>query len=187
MFANVKGGRLPRRDKSYVQIRFYGRKVLTIDHENYTLNGRKSRAYFRRSASMSVRPDVSALLIGDFELDQQLIHGLFIRLGWTLFEARGREEAIRCLETNLVHIVVLQNRLPDWDWKSALQHLRSCTTPAQLIVASRHADETLWSEVLNQGGYDVLIQPFDCQEVERVLTAAHRHRGDRVLSGAVGT
>jgi len=129
---------------------------------------------------------MSALLVGDFELDRQLIHQLFIRLGWTLFEARGRKDAIRCLEMNPVHVVVLQNTLPDWDWKSALRHLRSCRTPAQLIVASPHADETLWSEVLNQGGYDVLIQPFDRQELERVLTSAHRHQGDTVSSGVLG-
>jgi hypothetical protein len=43
------------------------------------------------------------------------------------------------------------------------------------VVASRHADENLWGEVLNLGGYDVLIKPFDCSEVTRVVGMAWRH------------
>lgn len=38
-----------------------------------------------------------------------------------------------------------------------------------LIVASRLADEALWSEVLNLGGLDVLREPFAAEEVMRVL------------------
>ena len=136
---------------------------------------------------MNAQPAISALLVGDFELDQQLIRELFIRLGWTLFEARGREDAVQYLETHLVHVVLLENKSSDWGWKRALRHLNSsCRRPAQLVVASRHADETLWSEVLNQGGYDVLIQPLDCRELERVMISAHRHWADKALSDGPG-
>jgi DNA-binding response OmpR family regulator len=38
-----------------------------------------------------------------------------------------------------------------------------------LVVASRLADEALWSEVLNCGGLDVLRKPFAAEEVARVL------------------
>ena len=38
-----------------------------------------------------------------------------------------------------------------------------------LVVASRHADERLWAEVLNLGGIDVLETPFEEEEVERVI------------------
>jgi hypothetical protein len=43
----------------------------------------------------------------------------------------------------------------------------------------------LWAEVLNCGGYDVLAQPFDRTEVERVVTSARqtflRRAADRPL------
>lgn len=44
-----------------------------------------------------------------------------------------------------------------------------------VVVASRHADERLWAEVLNLGGFDVLSLPFDCDELLRSLSAALRH------------
>ena len=30
---------LPWRDETFVQVRLYGKKVLTIDHQNYTVHG----------------------------------------------------------------------------------------------------------------------------------------------------
>lgn len=44
-----------------------------------------------------------------------------------------------------------------------------------LLVASRHATDTLWAEVLNLGGFDVLALPFDRDELERAVLSALRH------------
>ena len=38
-YQRVDGFWLPHRDETVVQVRIYGRKVLTIDHQDYTLNG----------------------------------------------------------------------------------------------------------------------------------------------------
>ncbi len=38
-YQRVDGFWLPLRDETVVQVRIYGRKVLTIDHQEYTLNG----------------------------------------------------------------------------------------------------------------------------------------------------
>jgi DNA-binding response OmpR family regulator len=53
-----------------------------------------------------------------------------------------------------------------------LYHLSRLANPPNLIVSSRLADEKLWTEVLDSGGYDVLPTPFDPTEVSRVTTAA---------------
>jgi hypothetical protein len=51
-------------------------------------------------------------------------------------------------------------------------------------VFSRLADEYLWAEVLQLGGYDVLLKPFEEEEVARVALAAwlswKRERGKGV-------
>ncbi len=39
-------------------------------------------------------------------------------------------------------------------------------------MTDRLADERLWSEVLNLGGYDVLLKPFEPGEVLRVVNSA---------------
>jgi two-component system, response regulator, stage 0 sporulation protein F len=125
---------------------------------------------------------LSALLVGEYKGDRLLVHEVFRRLGWKLFEARDRRRAMECLDTNPVHVVIAESDMPNWNWKRVLKDLRDRAKPPQLVVTSRQADESLWSEVLNVGGYDVMAQPLDSNEVERVVASAHRHFDYRPLT-----
>ena len=118
---------------------------------------------------------VSALLVGDFGNDSLIVRDIFRKPGWRLFEARARREAMRCLERNRIHVVLAETDLPRWTWKRALMDLRRLASPPQLVVASRNADDQLWSEVLNLGAYDLLAFPMRRDEVERVIVSARRH------------
>ena len=119
--------------------------------------------------------DVCALLVGEYEADRFLVHEVFKKHGWRLLEARDRKRAMQCLERNPVKVVIAKTDVPNWSWRRVLNDLQSFTKPPQLIVTSRTADESLWAEVLNVGGYDVMAQPFEQYEVERVIASAHRH------------
>lgn len=50
--------------------------------------------------------------------------------------------------------------------------MASLSAPPNLIVSSRLADARLWVEVLNLGGFNVLVTPFETEEVLRVTFAA---------------
>jgi hypothetical protein len=50
-----------------------------------------------------------------------------------------------------------------------------------VVVTSRLADDYLWSEVLNLGGWDVLAKPFREQEVLYVLDSAWIHKANPVV------
>jgi DNA-binding NtrC family response regulator len=62
--------------------------------------------------------------------------------------------------------------LSDGTWRDLLHKTSQMTNAPNLIVASRLADERLWADVLNEGGYDLLLTPFDSNEVVRILTQA---------------
>jgi hypothetical protein len=38
-YQKIDGFWLPQKDETFVQVRLYGKKILIIDHENYTLSG----------------------------------------------------------------------------------------------------------------------------------------------------
>ncbi len=86
------------------------------------------------------------------------------------------------LERSAVQVVIAKTDIPNWSWRSVLRDLRKLAKPPQLIVTSRMADESLWAEVLNVGGYDVMAQPFERYEVERVVASAHRNFDYRPLT-----
>jgi DNA-binding response OmpR family regulator len=130
---------------------------------------------------------VSALLVGAYERDRQLVRDIFRASGWRLFEAQDRNRAIRCLDRHPIHVVIAETDLPDWNWRTALQELRGLDKPPQLIVTSRNADDRLWAEALNMGAYDVLSQPFERVEVARAVESARRHFEVRPMGMAVGS
>jgi DNA-binding response OmpR family regulator len=117
---------------------------------------------------------VSVLAIGDFANDRALLQDISRLAGWQLIEARDRRRAMQYLERQRVQVVIAESELPNWDWKKVLSDIRRLAEPPQLIVTSRTADDYLWAEVLNIGGYDVLPQPLERDEVERVVAAATR-------------
>jgi DNA-binding NtrC family response regulator len=67
-------------------------------------------------------------------------------------------------------VVFCDSTLEDGSWKDVLAQVGTGAGATPLIVTSRLADATLWSEVLNLGGYDVLAKPFLKRDVIHVLT-----------------
>jgi DNA-binding response OmpR family regulator len=118
---------------------------------------------------------VSALAVGATERDQVKLEKIFHECGWTLGRARTRSEARRFMDTTPVRVVISERELPEGGWREMLDDLMQRSEPPPLLVTSRLADDSLWAEVLNMGGYDVLAQPLDGEEVTRVVSAAARH------------
>jgi DNA-binding response OmpR family regulator len=88
--------------------------------------------------------------------------------------SRDCRDAAERLSRTAISVVICDTDLPDGDWKDVLQQVQQARSTPVLIVTSRVADHSLWAEVLNLGGYDVLAQPFDREEVTRVVTSAVR-------------
>ena len=124
---------------------------------------------------------VCALLVGDFPESRALIRDVFREAGWRLIEARDRKGAKEHLQRDSVQVLIMNSQVPGWPWKTVLRNLARMSQPPQLIVTSRTADDHLWSEVLNCGGYDVLPEPFRRDEVERVVASARRHFGPQAV------
>jgi DNA-binding response OmpR family regulator len=88
---------------------------------------------------------------------------------WETREAYSRREAIVAIAAEHPDVILCEANLPDGDWKDLLEDLFHRLNPPPLIVTSRLADEYLWAEALNLGAYDVLVKPFDAEEVHRVV------------------
>jgi DNA-binding NtrC family response regulator len=83
------------------------------------------------------------------------------------------QEAQRLVETQpSVHVVVTDAALPDGDWRRVLEIVKQGSPNVEVIVRSRLGDPKLWLDVLEQGGYDVLVEPYHRVEVQRIVEAA---------------
>ncbi len=92
--------------------------------------------------------------------------------------------ALRRLSHGRITIVVCESSLPDGTWRDILNHLGGVEAPF-LIVTSKLADEALWAEVLNLGGFDVIAKPFNAREARHVLETACLRPRTGVALGSV--
>jgi DNA-binding NtrC family response regulator len=100
---------------------------------------------------------------------------LFARSPWHTRRASCFREALPLICRDLARVVLSEGALHDGSWKDVLELAASRPYPPPLIVTSRLADERLWAEVLNLGGYDVLAQPLDRAEALRAIRLAWDH------------
>jgi DNA-binding response OmpR family regulator len=127
----------------------------------------------------------NVLVVSPFEEDHALVRRVFPEPAWVLFSATTGEQALELAGLHRMHIVIVERYLTDRSWKTLWEELREAAGRPQLIVTSRHADNRLWAEVLNLGGYDVLAKPLDELEVAEVVRSASRRRqAERVVEQA---
>lgn len=101
--------------------------------------------------------------------DDQALEAMFHQLPWKLKKAESMAQGLRQAMSGVVRVVICEPELAGGTWRMLCHTIGELSHPPRLIVASRLADERLWAEVLNLGGYDVLATPFDADEVHRVL------------------
>ena len=105
---------------------------------------------------------------------------------WTLMEASTVAEAAATLRERLSVVLICDAILPDGTWVELLRLAQNLPSPPPVIVAARGADDELWMQVLNRGGYNVLGKPFSEQEVFEMVSVAWRHRKNRLHVRAAG-
>lgn len=125
---------------------------------------------------------MSVLIVSPFTQDHLFLTAVLDRMAVPVRTARTCNQAIQALRSQPATLVVYEEDLPDGNWRRILEETDQWMSPPLLIVISRFADEQLWAEVLNLGGYDVLVKPFDEEETERVLQAACRRAGQSTVS-----
>jgi DNA-binding NtrC family response regulator len=109
--------------------------------------------------------------------DRMLLDTILTGPTWKLRFARTFAEARTALHSFVTEVVMSEGCFSDGHcWKDLLREIQGMKSPPPLIVADRLADECLWAEVLNLGGYDLLVKPLDAKEVLHVVTMAWRSR-----------
>lgn len=121
---------------------------------------------------MTLHPSV-LILTGERET-RSLLSRIFSNNGWAVWEGAGRSDAAQCLSLNPSALIVTDRELPDGTWQDILALAHAVAPETRVLVTDPHADEALWADVLYSGGFDVLAQPLDEDEILRVSASAVR-------------
>ena len=83
-----------------------------------------------------------------------------------------REAHRRLTGPDSFDLVLADAELPDGSWRDLLQVLLELRRPCEMIICARVGDEQLWAEALQCGAYDLLVEPYEGQEVLRIIQSA---------------
>lgn len=114
----------------------------------------------------------SLMIVLATEEDRHSVEAIAAPCRWKLYRAGSCEEAVRFARHTHPRVLLCDEELPDGNWRRIWKALSIGPDPPLLVVASRNADERLWSQVLNSGAYDLLAKPFRTEEVVWTLHCA---------------
>ena len=119
--------------------------------------------------------NIPILLVSPHDADVASLRHILHHSDWNITPVESVSAARKHLSRHAAAVVLCERDLPDGNWSDILLTTSQMEQPPLLLVISRHADDSLWAEVLNVGGYDVLLKPFEKAEVARVVGMAWRH------------
>lgn len=115
---------------------------------------------------------LTALLVMNQERRSALADHL-AKMDANILTAGSCGEAARVLRDEPeVRLVLTDLVLPDGSWFDVLNRVGDVKGDATVVVCARVADEKLWTQVLEAGGFDLLVEPYQGREVQRILEAA---------------
>jgi len=116
----------------------------------------------------------SVLSVSPVKEDHATLRKLLQGSQWQIRESDSLTSTLLLLEEHRIPLLISERDLHPGNWKELLEQLANFPTPPYVIIASRQADEDLWTNALNAGAYDVLAKPFNASELRRTLSDAWR-------------
>ncbi len=117
-----------------------------------------------REVVIAVEPSVNDLYLIQDYLSQDAIE---------VAPAANLQEALQHPAVQLASVILYDADASD-PWHEALKQLLRRQPEARVIFLSRLADEHMWIQMLNCGGFDLLVKPFRPMEILSVVGSALR-------------
>ena len=93
---------------------------------------------------------------------------------WQMHSVPSIHEAMQALQSLPISVVLCEDTVCDGKWLDLVRETEHQSPRPQTIVLSPCADATLWAEILNCGGYDLLAMPLEPRELYAVVPMAWR-------------
>lgn len=120
----------------------------------------------RNERVLAVEPDTRQYRLMEESLDSD---------GVRVLPASSVLEALLQLVVSSTPVILYDMDGPE-PWREALEQFRRLRRDSRVIFLSRLADTRLWIDVLEAGGYDLLMKPFRPQEIRCIVRNALSRR-----------
>ncbi len=116
------------------------------------------------------------LLVDDEESTQQALCAVLPPAGYTVYQVRKGNEALRRVQSVRPDLILLDPALPDMDGKEIIGDLRERAIAPIIVISVRH-EESAKVNSLNKGAHDYVTKPFSMPELLARMRATLRSVG----------
>jgi DNA-binding NtrC family response regulator len=118
------------------------------------------------------------MLVDDEERFLQTTQKMIAKKGYDALTAKSGEEALKKIEEELVHVVILDVKMPGMDGVETLKHIKQRFPLVEVIMLTGHATAESAVEGLKLGATDYLTKPTN---IDDLITKAEEAYNKRVI------
>jgi len=91
------------------------------------------------------------------------------------------EAVLHQIATPDPYVVVYDTDSPE-EWREALRRFLTVRPETRVVLVSRLADDQMWMDVLDGGGFDLIMKPFQPVEMRSIVRGAIAGRANTVAA-----
>ena len=116
------------------------------------------------------------MLVDDEKRFLETTKKLLSRSGYAVLTATGGAEALEKLESQIVHVVVLDVKMPGMDGIATLKEIKRRYPLVEVIMLTGHGTVESAVDGLKSGATDYLTKPADIKELVQKVEEAYERR-----------
>jgi DNA-binding response OmpR family regulator len=124
----------------------------------------------------------SLLIVDDEPKMVKYLARRLINRGYKVLTAFSGQEALAAIEKRPVTVILMDIMMPGMDGIETLRKIVKTTSTAAVILLTGQQSERVAAEAKKLGVFDLVLKPFDLNElIEKIdLAARHQNRNDAV-------
>lgn len=116
------------------------------------------------------------LVVDDDQVIRLVIVRILSALGYQCEAAADGLEAVTRLQDAEFAVVITDMMMPNMDGMALLAHIKEHYPGTDVLVITGHSNTFIYTNIINAGGSDFILKPFDSDELEAKLKRIFRER-----------
>lgn len=105
------------------------------------------------------------LIVDDEKMQRDILQGFLDKQGFQTLTAEGGKEALDLFEKFPVHLVLMDQRMPEMSGDQVIAQMQKIAPLVKIIMITAHGCVDIAVRVMKQGAYDFLEKPVDLAQL----------------------
>lgn len=111
----------------------------------------------------------SILIVDDDEVIQESLSDVLKKGEYEVYSVGSGSETLSVIKKNIIDLILLDMRLPDWDGLELLKKVKEFDTEILVIIMTAYSDVQTAVSAMKSGAYHYIHKPFDLEELKLLI------------------